>query len=152
MSPEEISLIILLAILLKFLKGHVSLMFALQICFRNLFHGTTLIYHPFKETKSQTTKKSGYCKGRVKIYLVPWPGPATGGRRFFFSEKIRGTETFFSKKKLGGRRLFFQKIRGAKTFFTKIFENPRFHFSKKAIFEDQKVIYVGYSDPSVIGA
>ena len=36
----------------------------------------------------------------------------------------------------------------AKTFFTKKFENARFHFSKKAIFEDQKVICVGSSDPS----
>ena len=57
----------------------------------------------------------------------------------FSSKKIRGAKTFFQKK-----------IRGAKTFFTIIFENPRFHFSKKAIFEDQKVIYVGSSDSSVL--
>ena len=32
--------------------------------------------------------------------------------------------------------------RGVKTFFTKKIENPRFHFSKKAIFENQKrIIY-----------
>ena len=41
------------------------------------------------------------------------------------------------------------KIR-AKTFFTIIFENPRFNFSKKSIFEDQKVIFVGSSDSSVL--
>ena len=88
-------------------------------------------------------------KGWVKIYGVPGPGPSTGGENFF-SKKIRGKKTFFQRKK-GGRILFFRKnkggedffskkIRGATTFFTIIFENPRFHFSKKAIFEDQKVI------------
>ena len=45
---------------------------------------------------------------------------------------------------------FSKKIRGAKTFFTTKFENPRFRFSKKAIFEDQKVIFVGSSDSSVL--
>ena len=35
---------------------------------------------------------------------------------------------------------------GGEDYFTPKFENARFHFSKKAIFEDQKVIYVGSSD------
>ena len=57
----------------------------------------------------------------------------------------------FYRKKLGGRTLFFsKKIRGAKTFFTTKFDNPRFHFSKKAIFEDQKVIWVGSNDSECV--
>ena len=55
------------------------------------------------------------CKGRVKIYRVPGPGPLTGGRRLFF-EKNRGTQTFF-RKKLGGGDFFPKKLRWAKTFF-----------------------------------
>ena len=57
-------------------------------------------------------------------------GTIDRGRRLFFENKI-------------GAGTFFEKIRGAKTFFTIIFENQRFNFSKKAIFEDQKVIFVG---------
>ena len=61
-----------------------------------------------------------YDKGRVKIYQVPGSGPSTGGRRIFF------------RKNLGG---------GGEDFFNyKEFENLRFHFSKKAIFEDQKAM------------
>ena len=52
--------------------------------------------------------------------------------------------------KKGGEEFFSKKIRGAKTFFTIIFKNPRFYFSKKDIFEDQKVIFVGSSDLSVL--
>ena len=64
----------------------------------------------------------------------------------------------FFLNKFGGRRLFSKKNRGAKNFFRKKggedlfttkFENPRFHFSKRAIFEDHKVIYVGSSDSGV---
>ena len=81
------------------------------------------------------------------------------GGEDFFSNKNRGAQTFFRKKlgggnffskKISGRRLFSKKIRGGKDFFTKKIENPRIHISKKAIFEDQKVMYVvGWSDLSV---
>ena len=83
---------------------------------------------PFRihELSSQKSNQI-ICKGRVKIYRVPGPGPSTGGRRLFFekkggrrlfSEKIRGAETFF-RRKLGERSEDFlsEKIRGAKTFF-----------------------------------
>ena len=40
---------------------------------------------------------------------------------------------------------FFRKKLGGEDFFTIKFEIPRFNLSKKAIFEDQKVIYVGLS-------
>ena len=39
---------------------------------------------------------------------------------------------------------------GGEHFFTTNFENPKCRFSKKAIFEDQKVIYVGSCDSSVL--
>ena len=39
--------------------------------------------------------------------------------------------------------------KGGEDFFTTKFENPRLHFSKEAIFEDQKRINVGSSDSSV---
>ena len=84
--------------------------------------------------------------GRVKIYRIPGPG-LSGGRRFFSKKNIGGGD-FFSEK-IKGRRPFVKKIRRAKTLFTIKFENPRFHFSKKAIFEDQKVTYVGLSDSYV---
>ena len=58
------------------------------------------------------------------MYIVP--GPTTGGRRLFFEKK------------------------GGEDIFTTKFENARFHFSKKAIFEDQKVIFVESSDSSVL--
>ena len=49
----------------------------------------------------------------------------------------QGAKTFF-RKKIGGEYFFSQEIRGAKTFFTTKFENPRFHFSKEAIFKVKK--------------
>ena len=65
--------------------------------------------------------------------------PEVAFRRKCYCQNLRTWgEDFFSKKK------------EAKTFFTIIFENPRFDFSKKAIFEDQKVIFVGSSDSSVL--
>ena len=74
----------------------------------------------------------------MKIYGVPGPGPSTGGEDF--SKKLGGAQTF-SKKKYEGSGDFFRR-RG---FFTTKFGNPRFNFSKKAILDDQKVIYVGSS-------
>ena len=49
------------------------------------------------------------------------------------------------KRKLGGAEFFSKKI-GGEDFFTAGFENAKFYFSKKAIFENQKVIYIGPSD------
>ena len=48
-------------------------------------------------------------KGRVKIYLVPGPGPSTGGQRLFFEKKKWGGADFFFLKKIRGRILFFSK-------------------------------------------
>ena len=56
----------------------------------------------------------------------------------------------FGRNKKGGGEFFSKKIRGAKTFFTIMIENPRKIFSKKSIFEDQKVIFFGSSDSSVL--
>ena len=50
----------------------------------------------------------------------------------------------------GGEDFFSKKFRGAKTFFTIKFENLGFHIFKIDIFEDQKVIYIGSSDSSVL--
>ena len=50
----------------------------------------------------------------------------------------QGDEDFFSKKKIGGADFFQKKLGRRRLFFTTNLENPRFHFSKKAIFEDQK--------------
>ena len=68
----------------------------------------------------------------------------------------RGGENFFLKE-IGGANIFSRKIRGTElffrkkgTFFTTKFENPRFHFSKRAIFEEPKVIYVGSSNSSLL--
>ena len=55
-------------------------------------------------------------------------------------EHRKGGEDFF-RKKLGGQDFFRKKIRRAKTFFK--FLKSKISFSKKAIFEDQKVVYVG---------
>ena len=89
----------------------------------------------------------GLHQGRVKIYRVTGPGPSTGGDGFF--SKKRGAETIFRKKDQGART-FFDKDEGGEDFFTIKFENPRFNFAKKAIFEDKKVTYVGSSDSSVL--
>ena len=67
----------------------------------------------------------------------------------FYLGRVRITRYPGRDHRQGGENFFSKKIWGAETFFTKKNENSRFHFSKKAIFEDQKVIYVGSSDSSV---
>ena len=47
-------------------------------------------------------------------------------------------------------KTYFRKKRGDILSFTTKYENPRFNFSKKAIFDDQKVSYVGSSSDSML--
>ena len=64
----------------------------------------------------------------------------------------QGAETLFRKKR-GVGELFLEKIGGEHFFPKKISEDLKiqdFTFQKKSIFEDQKVIYVGSSDSSVL--
>ena len=49
----------------------------------------------------------------------------------------------------GGEEFLLKKIRGATTFLLQNLKIQDFIFQKRAIFEDQKVIYVGSSDSIV---
>ena len=88
-------------------------------------------------------------KDYIFSHIFGSPGSSYKGRSKCLGypgrEHRQGAEEFFSKKKLEVKT-FFSKKKGVKTFFTTKFENPRFHFLKQAIFEDQKV---GSSDSSV---
>ena len=68
-------------------------------------------------------KREKSCKGRVKVYRVPEPGPSKGGRRLSFRKKNCGAVTFFQKI-LGGEEIFFEKKR-AKTFFRQILNSSQ---------------------------
>ena len=65
------------------------------------------------------------------------------GAKTFFSKKNRGSRLYI---KLSGRRLFSKKSGGEDLSLQQNLKIHDFIFQKRAIFEDQKVIYVWSSD------